>query len=99
MAKRKIVWSHKARIKLTEILDFYYQRNKSKTYSQKLYREIQKNIRLLKKQPTLGLKTDEELVRALIIGEYIVFYEYSKVEIIILNIWDCRQNPNNLIIK
>ena len=99
MAKRKIVWSHKARIKLTEILDFYYQRNKSKTYSQKLYREIQKYIRLLKKQPTLGLKTDEELVRALIIGEYIVFYEYSKVEIIILNIWDCRQNPNDLLIE
>ena len=73
MAKRKIVWSHKAKIKFTEILEFYYQRSKNKTYSQKLYREIQKGVRLLKKQPTLGLRTDDGSVRALIIGEYIVF--------------------------
>ena len=37
MAKRKIVWSHKARIKLLMTLEFYTERNKSKTYSKKLY--------------------------------------------------------------
>jgi plasmid stabilization system protein ParE len=99
MAKRKIVWSHKARIKLFEILDFYHQRNKNKTYSRKLYQEFQKNINLLRKQPTLGIKTDQETVRALIIGDFIVFYEYNSIEVVILTLWDCRQNPNSLEIK
>jgi len=99
MAKRKIVWSHRARIKLAGILDFYYQRNKSKAYSKKLYRELQKSIKLLIKQPNLGLKTDIDSVRGFVIGEYIVFYEYTKTEIIIHTIWDCRQNPNDLKIK
>lgn len=99
MAKRKIVWSHKAKIKLTEILEYYYQRNKSKDYSRKLYRELQKSIKLLIKQPNLGLKTDVESVRAFIVGEYIIFYEYTKNEIVIHSFWDCRQNPKDLIIK
>ena len=99
MAKRKIIWSHKAKIKLSEILEFYYQRNNSKTYSQKIYREIQKSLRLLIKQPRLGIKTDDISVRALILGEFIIFYEFTKTEIKVHTIWDCRQNPNDLKIK
>ena len=99
MAKRKIIWSHKARIKLTEILDFYYERNKSKTYSIRLQKEIQKSIRLLVKQPSLGIKTDDQSIRALIIGDYIIFYESDKDQIIIHSFWDCRQNPEDIILK
>lgn len=36
MAKRKIVWSNRAKIRLYAILDFYIVRNKSKVYSIKL---------------------------------------------------------------
>ncbi len=99
MAKRKIIWSHRAKIKLSEILEFYYQRNKSKAYSQKVYREIQKGVRLLQKQPRLGLRTDDETVRALIIGDFLVFYEHTKNEIIVHLVWDCQQNPADLKIK
>ena len=99
MAKGKIIWSHKARIKLTQILEFYNERNQSKTYSARLYKEIQKSIKLLLRQPSLGLKTSEKSIRALIIGDYIVFYEYSKKDIIIHTLWDCRQDPEELIIK
>ncbi len=42
MVKRKIVWSHRAKIKLFEILDFYTERNKSDTYSKKLYKKFKK---------------------------------------------------------
>lgn len=99
MAKHKIIWSYKAKIKLTEILKFYYQRNKNKKYSAKLYKEFQKSIKLLIKQPSLGLKTDIESIRALIIGDYIIFYEVAEDQIIIHSLWDCRQNPNDLNIK
>jgi plasmid stabilization system protein ParE len=99
MAKRKIVWSNRAKIRLYGILDFYIIRNKSKTYSNKLQRLINKEVRLLIKHPDLGLKTTEDTTRGLIIGDYIVYYEITEDKIIIHTIWDSRQNPDNKIIK
>jgi len=99
MAKRKIVWSHRARIKLYEILKYFADRNKSKTYSEKLYRKFNKELRLLHKQPDLGIKTEIDSVRGLIIGDYIIFYENTVYNIIVHSIWDSRQNPEDLNIK
>lgn len=99
MAVYKIIWSHKAKIKLTQILDFYIERNRSKEYSAKLYTQIQKSVRLLINQPKLGISTDLKNVRSLIIGDFIVFYEITNDQIIIHTLWDCRQNPDDLIIK
>jgi hypothetical protein len=73
MAKRKIIWSHRARIRLFEILDFYVDRNKTNTYSKKLYSRIIKELKLLTKQPELGIRTEVESVRGLIFGDYIIF--------------------------
>ena len=99
MARRKVIWSPKAKIKQLEILEFYYRRNQSKTYSQKIYNEIKKSVGLLKKQPRLGLKTDDPSIRALIVGEFIVFYEFTDSQIIVHTLWDCHQNPEDLKIK
>jgi len=51
------------------------------------------------KQPDLGIKTDFENVRSLIVGDYLIFYELSKDLIIIHTQWDSRQNPEDLTIK
>jgi len=99
MAKCKIVWSHRAEIKLFEILEFYFERNKSKTYSAKLYNRLNKELQILLKQPNIGLNTEMESVRGLIVDDYTLFYEYDKEKIVIHFIWDCRQNPDNLNIK
>jgi plasmid stabilization system protein ParE len=99
MAKRKIVWSNRAKIKLYTILDFYIARNKSKVYSIKLQKLISKEINLLLKQPDLGLKTSEDSIRGLIIENYIVYFEITDDMIIIHTIWDNRQNPDHKIIK
>jgi len=99
MAKRKIVWSHRARIKLIQILTYFADRNKSKIYSGKLYRRINKELKLLVKHPDLGIKTEIDSVRGLIIGDYILFYEITADKIIILTLWDCKQNPQDLKIK
>jgi plasmid stabilization system protein ParE len=99
MAQRKIIWSRRATIKLYSILEFYILRNKSKTYSTKLYTKINKEIKLLLKNPDLGIKTTEETTRGLIIEFYIIYYEVTSSEIIIHSIWDSRQNPENKTIK
>jgi len=99
MAKRKIVWSHKARIKLLMILEFYTERNKSKTYPKKLYTKFNKELSLLLIQPEIGIKTELDLVRGLIVEEFILFYEVTNEMIIVHTVWDSRQNPTNLRIK
>ncbi|MFW5657512.1 MAG: type II toxin-antitoxin system RelE/ParE family toxin [Bacteroidota bacterium] len=99
MVKRKIIWSHRARIKLYEILEFYTKRNKNTAYSRKLYKRFTKELNLLIKQPDLGINTDLKDVRGLIVNNYILFYEITEDFIIIHTLWDSRQNPNDLIIK
>jgi plasmid stabilization system protein ParE len=99
MAERTIIWSRRAGIRLYEILDFYADRNKSTTYSSRLYRRLFKELHLLNKHPDLGIPTDYESIRGLIVGDYILFYEITDESIIVHLIWDCRQNPNDLKIK
>ncbi len=99
MAKRKIVWSHKANIKLFEILEFYNERNKSKEYSKKLYKKFTKELTLLIKYPDIGVKTEMESVRGLIVDGYILFYEITPDKIIVHTLWACWQDPNDLKIE
>ena len=99
MAKRKIIWSHRAEIKLFKILEYYAERNKSRIYSAKLYQRLNKELKILLKQPDVGLNTEIESVRGLIVDDYILFYEYDNEKIIVHSIWDCRQNPDDLKIK
>ena len=99
MARRKIIWSHHAQIKLYGILEFYIERNKSKIYSEKLYKTIYKEIKILLKQPDIGLKTDFENIRCLIVSDYMIYYESVNEGIIIHSVWDCRQNPDDIFIK
>ena len=98
MAKRKIVWSSKAKIDLFQILEYFYIRNGSKTYSIKLNSKIRRAVRLLSNHPFLGLQSDVENVRALVEGDYAIFYQVDKETIKITTIWDCRQNPETLTI-
>jgi plasmid stabilization system protein ParE len=97
MAKRRIVWSSIAENELEKILEFYQTRNKSNIYSQKLYKKIKSAIILAAQKPNIGSKTKLKNIRGLIIDNYFVFYEIGVNELIILKIWDCRQNPENLI--
>jgi len=57
MAKRKIIWSHKARIKLFDILLYLFCKKPEQTYSRKLYLKINREIKLLVKQPEIGILT------------------------------------------
>ncbi|NOZ35881.1 MAG: type II toxin-antitoxin system RelE/ParE family toxin [Chlorobi bacterium] len=92
---RGIVWSKRAEKLFFDILEFYYVRNKSKTYSRKINSEIKQLIKILAKQPFLGRKTKKNNIRVLIKGNYKIFYEIKPEKIVILLVWDTRQNPEN----
>lgn len=99
MVKRKIIWSLRAKEDLFEILDFYYKRNGTKTFSIKLHSDFRKNIKILVKHPEIGIKTDIENVRNLIDGNFSVFYEILDISIDILSILDNRQDLENVHLK
>lgn len=99
MAKRRIIWSLRAKTDLFKILDFYFRRNGTKDYSLKLSSNIRKAIRLLEIYPEIGVRTDFENTRNLIHGFYEIFYEINPKTIEIITIWDSRQNPMNLKVK
>ena len=93
---RRITWTKKAFTVFQKILEFYYQRNGTKTYSSRLNIEIKELIYLLRKHPFLGRKTEIEDIRVLVKGDYKIFYRVDKSDIVILLVWDCRQNPESL---
>jgi toxin YoeB len=96
MAERKIIWSDQAKNSLSSILEFYTHRNKSKAYSVKVYKRISKELKLLRKFPYLGIKTDLPGIRGLIIDPFILFYELDGKFLVVHHVWDSRQDPDQL---
>jgi len=86
MAK-KVIWTHKARIKLYVILEYYAERNDSKKYSAKLYKKFNQEIKLLLKNPELGIQSSVKNIRGLIVLNYIIFYENTSDQLIIYTLW------------
>ena len=99
MAELNVIWSNRAKIKRFEILSFYNSRNKSNKFSKKLNQRINREIKLLTKSPNIGIKTDIENVRGLIIDNIVLYYEITQNTIMVLFLWDSRQNPMDLKIK
>ena len=98
MAKYKIDWSIEARLDLIDILEYYRLRNKSSQYSKKLNSKINRSIKLITKNPLIGLQTQISSVRAFITGDYQLIYEIFDDIIMIIMIWDCRRDPEDKIL-
>ena len=96
MVQREIIWTRVSELQLQEILEFFNQRNKNTTYSRKVYNKLKKEVLIASKNPEIGIKTKLENIRGLIIVDYIIFYEILETRILILKVWDRRQNPEIL---
>ena len=58
MAKRKIVWTNSAKFELKEILIYWTNKTKSKTYSKKLNDLFTEAVDLLSLHPKIGRTTN-----------------------------------------
>ena len=93
MAK-KIKWSTRARREQFAILEYWTNRNKSKTYSSKLSREFLDYINLLPDEPFIGKAVSYDNIRFIIVREYLIFYLIADDYIEIITIWDSRRDPD-----
>jgi len=96
MANREVVWTRNSEIQLQEILEFFTARNRNEKYSLKLYKKFKSELNLATQNPEIGIKTKLDRIKGLIVGDYILFYEILKDKIMVLKVWDCKQNPEKL---
>lgn len=81
MVKRRIIWTKSAQSERKEILMYWFNRTQSKTYSKKLNKLFSERVKLLSKHPK--------------IRDYLIFYKFTKTELIILSIWDTKRDEKN----
>jgi toxin YoeB len=93
---RQIIWTKRAQKERKEIFTFWNTHNKSSFYSRKLNELIKDSLKLICLHPFIGKPTNKENVRVKILKDYLIIYEITSNEIVVLSLWDCRQNPKDL---
>ena len=90
----KVVWSVRAKRERLEILEYWNERNKSKTYSRKLYQLFRIAMKKAAETPATGVSSENPDVRVKIVRDYLIYYHISSPKTIeVLTIWDSRRNP------
>ena len=93
---KQIIWTQRARDDRKRIFEYWNSHNKSTIYSTKLNTLIKQSLKLTPKYPKIGRKTSFEQVRLRIIKNYLLFYKTTDNHLIVLSIWDCKQDQTNL---
>jgi len=95
MAK-KIIWSLKAQNNRKEIFNYWNHRNQSNLYSLKLNLLFIEAANLIAKFPRIGKPTGYKETRVKLVRDYLMIYKEEETFIIIVTIWDGRQDPLKL---
>ena len=94
---RRIIWSSRAQKDRIEIFRYWNERNKSNLYSKKLNILFKEAVELIANYPEIGKPTDDKIARIKIVRDYLIIYEIDKKDqLLILTIWDSRQDPERL---
>lgn len=96
---RRLIWSVEARNSRKSIFDYWNNRNKSKVYSRKLNLLFNTNLKIVIQLPESGKHTFREDAKFIIVSHFEVIYKITPNEIVVLDIWDTRQNPEDFPIK
>ncbi len=95
MAKRRIVWTKLAHLERIKILNYWYNKTKSKAYSKKLNKLFSETNKLLWTHPEIGRISKDNSIRITIVRDYLIFYEFTTTELIIFSVWDTRRDEKD----
>jgi toxin YoeB len=96
---QEVIWSPRAKKDLNEILKYWIEHNKSKTYSLKLRKLFDEAAQIIGDHPKMGKLTTDKTARYKIVRDYLLIYEAVDNKIHILTIWDGRQDPKKLKVR
>ena len=96
---RRVVWTADAQISRRLIFDYWNNSNKSKGYSKKLNTMFFAALQLVSKLPDIGKPTDIDNINLITVSHFQIGYYVTNKAIIVLKLWDTRQNPNNSPLK
>ena len=95
MAK-KIEWTQTSIHDRFRIYNFWIDNNKSDSYSKKLEILFNEAAKLISEFPEIGTETDFPNLRVKVVKSYKFFYINQVDKILIIRVWDSRQNPADL---
>ena len=93
---KRVIWANAAVEDRDAILDYWFRRIGTKTYSKKLDRIFKDAVRMLRRFPQLGKKVDGRIERALVKDNFIIYYLVTEDALEVRRIWDSRRNPETL---
>ena len=96
---RRLIWSITAQNSRKSIFDYWNFRNKSKIYSNKLNVLFNENLKIVLRLPEFGNSINNSDIKYIIISHFELTYKITPTEIIVLDIWDTRQRPDNFPFK
>lgn len=93
----RVTWSQRAKNELDDTCNFWINKNKSNTYSDKLLDETLRKINLIIENPKIGIESKHKnLRRVLVLDNFSLTYKLLKQNIHIVSFFDNRRNPNSL---
>lgn len=93
----EVIWSKQAKQDLKDILLFWKDYTNSNSYAQKIQLSIEQELYYLIKCPEIYPDTDfKNIKRAIILGNFSLFFSVNAEYIRIIRFWDNRRNPNKL---
>nr|WP_315198807.1 hypothetical protein [uncultured Flavobacterium sp.] len=93
---RRLIWSIEARNSRKNIFEYW---NKSRAYSRKLNLLFNTHLKNVIQLPEFGKTTFREDSKFIIVSHFEIIYKTTPNEIVVLDIWDTRQNPQNFPIQ
>ncbi len=93
MAKR-IIWAHEAKDQLKSVVAYWNKENNSKTYSEKIRINLRAMVKFVAINPSIGKPSNlPKVLVKVFMKNFLIIYTYDSKEVIILNFWDVRQDP------
>jgi hypothetical protein len=96
--RRKIIWTIEALLTKKKLFKYWNFRNKSTLYSEKLELIFKEKLKQVALFPEASIIISDNL-RMVLIRDYYLVFNFDQHTIIVLDIWDTRQNPENFPLK
>lgn len=94
--RKKIIWGEFAERQYQKALGFYFLKDNNITASETLSNDVEHILELIAINNYLGKPIEKTNFRSIVIGCYLIIYEVTDNEIIIILFWDTRRNPEIL---